>query len=145
MDETFWYRASSLLATSGGTRISVVSLTWSTCTSCMDNTSEPWLHVVSWVGSYITLLLPSSDVPMALLHPIVGRIVCLNMTIFVGNATKYAAIHRTLFYIQFDRLRGLVVRVHGYRSGGPGSIPGTTRKKNSSGSGTGSTQPREYN
>jgi hypothetical protein len=35
-----------------------------------------------------------------------------------------------------------VVRVLGYRSGGPGSIPGTTRKK-SSGSGTGSTQPRE--
>jgi hypothetical protein len=32
----------------------------------------------------------------------------------------------------------------GYRSGGPGSIPDTTRKK-SSGSGTGSTQPREYN
>jgi hypothetical protein len=28
-----------------------------------------------------------------------------------------------------DRLRGLVVRVLGYRSGGPGSIPGTTRKK----------------
>jgi hypothetical protein len=43
-----------------------------------------------------------------------------------------------------DRLCGLVVRVLGYRSGGPGSIPGTTRK-NSSGSGTGSTQPREYN
>jgi hypothetical protein len=37
-----------------------------------------------------------------------------------------------------------VVRVLGYRSGGPGSIPGTTRKK-SSGSGTRSTQPREYN
>jgi hypothetical protein len=43
-----------------------------------------------------------------------------------------------------DRLCGLVVRVLGYRSGGPGLIPGTTRKK-SSGSGTGSTQPREYN
>jgi hypothetical protein len=28
-----------------------------------------------------------------------------------------------------DRLRGLVARVLGYRSGGPGSIPGTTRKK----------------
>jgi hypothetical protein len=41
-------------------------------------------------------------------------------------------------------LCGLVVRVTGYRSGGPGSIPDTT-KKNSSGSGTGSTQPREYN
>jgi hypothetical protein len=43
-----------------------------------------------------------------------------------------------------DRLCGLVVRVLGYRSGGPGSIPGTTKKK-SSGSGKGSTQPREYN
>jgi hypothetical protein len=41
-----------------------------------------------------------------------------------------------------DRLCGLEVRVLGYRSGGPGSIPGTTRK--SSGSGTGCTQPREY-
>jgi hypothetical protein len=29
-----------------------------------------------------------------------------------------------------DRLCGLVVRVPGYRSGGPSSIPGTTRKKN---------------
>jgi hypothetical protein len=44
----------------------------------------------------------------------------------------------------YDHLCGLVVRVLGYRSGGPGSILGTTRKK-SSGSGTGSTQPREYN
>jgi hypothetical protein len=45
-----------------------------------------------------------------------------------------------------DRLCGLVVRVLGYRSGGLSSIPGTTRKKKySSGSGTGSTQPREYN
>jgi hypothetical protein len=30
----------------------------------------------------------------------------------------------------YDRLCGLVVRVLGYRSGGPGSIPSTTRKKN---------------
>jgi hypothetical protein len=28
-----------------------------------------------------------------------------------------------------DRLCGLVARVLGYRSGGPGSIPGTTKKK----------------
>jgi hypothetical protein len=28
-----------------------------------------------------------------------------------------------------DRLCGLVVRVLGYRSGGPGSIPGTARQK----------------
>jgi hypothetical protein len=51
----------------------------------------------------------------------------------------------------YDRLCGLVVRVLGYRSGGPGSIPGTTRFSGekqggkSSGFGTGSTQPREYN
>jgi hypothetical protein len=42
-----------------------------------------------------------------------------------------------------DRLCDLVVRVLGYRFGGPGSIPGTTKK--SSGSGTGSAQSREYN
>jgi hypothetical protein len=32
-----------------------------------------------------------------------------------------------LVYMLDDRLCGLVVRVLGYRSGGPGSIPGTTR------------------
>jgi hypothetical protein len=32
-------------------------------------------------------------------------------------------------YIKYDRLYGLVVGVLGYRSGGPGSIPGTTREK----------------
>jgi hypothetical protein len=48
------------------------------------------------------------------------------------------------FQKYFDRFCGLVVRVLGYRSGGPGSIPGTTKKK-SSGYGAGSTQPREYN
>jgi hypothetical protein len=31
--------------------------------------------------------------------------------------------------VKRDRLCGLVVRVLGYRSGGPGSIPGTTRRK----------------
>jgi hypothetical protein len=40
----------------------------------------------------------------------------------------------TNFYLEqvlehHDRLCGLVVRVLGYRSGGPGSIPGTTKKK----------------
>jgi hypothetical protein len=31
--------------------------------------------------------------------------------------------------VQLDRFCGLVVKVLRYRSGGPGSIPGTTRKK----------------
>jgi hypothetical protein len=42
--------------------------------------------------------------------------------------------------ISEDRLCGLVVRVLDYRSGGPGSILGTTRKK-SSGSGRGPLSP----
>jgi hypothetical protein len=36
--------------------------------------------------------------------------------------SKYVELYKIL-----DRLCGLVVRVLGYRSGGPGSIPGTTR------------------
>jgi hypothetical protein len=35
----------------------------------------------------------------------------------------------SVFKHRIDRLCGLVVRVLGYRSGGPGSIPGTTEKK----------------
>jgi hypothetical protein len=35
----------------------------------------------------------------------------------------------SVFRLYNDRLCGLVVRVLGYRSGGPGSIPGTTKKK----------------
>jgi hypothetical protein len=42
-----------------------------------------------------------------------------------------------------DRLSGLVVRVPGYRSRSPGSIPGADFLR-SNGSATGSTQPREY-
>jgi hypothetical protein len=38
-------------------------------------------------------------------------------------------IKKILYNCCEDRLCGLVVRVLGYRSGGPGSIPGTTRKK----------------
>jgi hypothetical protein len=45
------------------------------------------------------------------------------------------AVHYYLCAEVCDRLCGLVVRVLGYRFGGAGSIPGTTRKK-SSGSGT---------
>jgi hypothetical protein len=43
------------------------------------------------------------------------------------NKTPYTII--LSIYIVVDRLCGLVVRVLGYRSGGPGSISDTTRKK----------------
>jgi hypothetical protein len=67
-------------------------------------------------------------------------------TKFSGFAAHQLFSRRSIliFKIKLDVLCGLVVRVLGYRSGGPGSIPDTTRKK-ISGSGTGCTQPREYN
>jgi hypothetical protein len=54
--------------------------------------------------------------------------------------------HIQIGVINLDRLCGLVVRVLDYRYRGPGfdsrALP---KKKKSSVSGTGSTQPREYN
>jgi hypothetical protein len=41
---------------------------------------------------------------------------------------NYIILYYTILFY-YDRLCGLVVRVLGYRSGGPGSIPSTTRKK----------------
>jgi hypothetical protein len=49
-----------------------------------------------------------------------------------------------VMYKKVDRLCGLVVRVPGYRSRVPVSTPSLPDLL-SSGSGTGSTQPREYN
>jgi hypothetical protein len=44
---------------------------------------------------------------------------------------KSSSSTRSVIYTrkELDRLCGLVVRVLGYRSVGPGSIPGTTRNK----------------
>jgi hypothetical protein len=78
----------------------------------------------------------------------VSKIIC--MFIVIHNRQKRADfddVKRTvMFYYACgcSSLCGLVARVLGYRSGGPGSIPGTTRKKKCSGSGTGCTQPHEY-
>jgi hypothetical protein len=49
-----------------------------------------------------------------------------------------------ILYFVRDRLCGLVFRVLGYISEGRVRFPALPEKK-SSGSGTGSTQPREYN
>jgi hypothetical protein len=51
----------------------------------------------------------------------------------------------TSLVLHLARLCGLVVRVLGYTSRGPGSISGLPDFLRSSGSGTGFTQPREYN
>jgi hypothetical protein len=52
--------------------------------------------------------------------------------------------YMTCYLIKYRNNFGLVVRVLCYKSGGPGSIPCTARKK-VMGSGTESNQPREYN
>jgi Notch-like protein len=44
----------------------------------------------------------------------------------ISLLTSFSKIFEKVIYIR-DRLCGLVVRVLGYRSGGPGSIPSTTR------------------
>jgi hypothetical protein len=74
------------------------------------------------------------------------QFVCVNSVLNI-IVTIYNT-HSCLIFLNVNcisnQLCGLVVRVLGYRSGGPGSIPGTTRKKSSE-SGMGSTQPCEYN
>jgi hypothetical protein len=48
---------------------------------------------------------------------------------FVELLVRQLFLHLFYYLELCDLLCGLVVRVLGYRSGGPGSIPGTTRKK----------------
>jgi hypothetical protein len=55
------------------------------------------------------------------------------MPVSTNRFPKYFFLKFVLDIAELYRLCGLVVRVLGYRSGGPGSIPGTTRfseKKN---------------
>jgi hypothetical protein len=47
--------------------------------------------------------------------------------------TGVVKIFPSNFVAKYDRLCGLVVRVLGYRSGDPGSIHGTTKKKKKKG------------
>jgi hypothetical protein len=56
--------------------------------------------------------------------PVLRIFLCLTC----DSRCQFIDILRLICY-NFDRLCGLVVRVLGYRSGGPGSIPGTNKKK----------------
>jgi hypothetical protein len=71
---------------------------------------------------------------------VIGRLLNnkVNETIMVEERCKFSPESRVtnqktrnlgMSNTAHDRLCGLMVRVLGYRSGGPGSIPGTTRKK----------------
>jgi hypothetical protein len=89
-------------------------------------------HVIGWTRDFLNMCEESKYVGRA--YNIQQRVVL--MMKYIKN------MHLRDFSLVFLYC-GLVVRVLGYRFGGPGSIPGTTKKK-SSGPGTGSTQPREY-
>jgi hypothetical protein len=65
------------------------------------------------IPSHVFCLFPSVSL-LFLRHPI--------------NALSSVSLFSILCFVT-DRLCGLVLRVLGYRSGGPGSIPGTTKKK----------------
>jgi hypothetical protein len=55
--------------------------------------------------------------------------ICYNALVWDKNYKEISAEKISYASSYMGRLCGLVVRVLGYRSGGPGSIPGTTKKK----------------
>jgi hypothetical protein len=63
-----------------------------------------------------------------LVRQLFGFLLLLQASLTRTTSDKQKSNIRSL-YEYVDRLCSLVVRVLGYRSGGPGSIPGTTRKK----------------
>jgi hypothetical protein len=98
--------------------------------------------VLTYTSVLLSVLVPSFlSFPFSIYVRVclTSRTGILAFLLFTFSVSSF--LHVSIF---FDRLCGLAVRVLGYRSGGPGLIPSTTRK-NISGSGTGSTQPREYN
>jgi hypothetical protein len=82
-------------------------------------TARQWLHSVSIATVAIVLFPRSAAIASTNVREQFSGCRSLNWHTAILNFIQ--KIH--------DRLCGLVVRVLGYRSGGPGSILGTTRKK----------------
>jgi hypothetical protein len=79
---------------------------------------------------------------MTLLHRNTKPAASVNCAVLLNNICFVLNMANLDISASIDSLCGLVARVPDYRSRGPGSIPDGTRL---TGSGTGSTQPREYN
>jgi hypothetical protein len=77
-------------------------------------------------------------------HPVPGRYKLADLALQVGWVSRIGTIKYGLELNGTDRLCGLVVIVIDFRCRGPGFDSRALQKK-SSGSGTGSSQPREYN
>jgi hypothetical protein len=75
--------------------------------------------VVSFLLAFPELTYTRSSSPLFVLQAPPTHLIFLHLIILIILGEEY----------KLDRVCGLVVRVLGYRSGGPGSIPGTTREK----------------
>jgi hypothetical protein len=71
--------------------------------------------------------LPSAHISFILHEHETWRVILMEE--YVLKMPKSNAISLLVITFDYYRLCGLVVRVLSYRSGGQGSIPGTTRKK----------------
>jgi hypothetical protein len=78
--------------------------------------SAPRIEITSLIDVYQLLMLSA------------GTLMLSSKKVFLFIFHCYCLYYYICMYI-CDRLCGLVVRVLGYRSGGPGSISGTTRKE----------------
>jgi hypothetical protein len=81
--------------------------------------------VTGYVSAVIKIHIVGSNGLLIVAH--VGSSHNIYLCFISAYLMLFAILLSCLFF--FDRLCGLVARVLGYRSGGPGSIPGTTRKK----------------
>jgi hypothetical protein len=79
-------------------------------------------------------------------YNIVFYLYCISYSIYCiySTSVEYILVYVCVCMCAYASC-GVVVRIPGYRSWGQGSIPGATRFSEKSGSGTVSTQPREYN
>jgi hypothetical protein len=93
----------------------------------------PLKQVIYFLTIYFNIILQ---------HHSMSRMCLLSLVSFQYNSMWTLCLPR---HSKIRNLCCLVVRVPGYRSRGPGSIPCATDFLRYSGSGTGSTQPREYN
>jgi hypothetical protein len=93
---------------------------------CPGDCRLPFYSIGDIAGPW-SVLFPSAACPVP------HSIRLCNSIIFrscLMTSTKHEIPHYSIFFYRFpfrDRLCGLVVRVLGYRFGGPGLIPGTTR------------------
>jgi hypothetical protein len=81
-----------------------------------------YIYIYVW---YIWSKVKSPELHSYGVHPVAWR--TCKFTLNPQNLIR-SRFNKSLLE-NLDRLCGIVVRVLGYRSGGPGSIPATTRKK----------------